>query len=143
MTHCPILVPAIVLVAWTAIVIWGTGIVTAIVAATLRIPFSRTISWRRLRVLEEDVPARGTWIVRDNAHLLEAPILFYASEFTLALSGRCTGFDLRLAWVYVAMRIAHSISHITARDRTDRFLVFIASSLVLQVIVIRTALSLL
>lgn len=65
------------------------------------------------------------------ANLFEMPVLFFALAPLLALTQRTTDLELALAWVYVALRYAHSWFHIVARDVRRRALCYLASCLVL------------
>ena len=44
---------------------------------------------------------------------MEQPRLFYAVALTLALLDAGAGFNAALAWLYVALRIAHSLVQAT------------------------------
>jgi hypothetical protein len=141
MLYRPILIPTTVLAAWTAVFLWAPGIVELIAATALGIPLARVMRWTRLRTVEEGGPRPGAWIGHDSARLLEAPVLFYATEIVLAISGKGTPLDSAAGWFYVCLRIAHSIGHVLAIDRRAVFLISVCSGIVLQVIVLRSAYS--
>jgi hypothetical protein len=67
------------------------------------------------------------------ANLFEMPVLFFALLPLLALTQRMSDLELALAWIYVALRYAHSWLHIVARDVRARARCYLASSLVLAV----------
>jgi hypothetical protein len=50
------------------------------------------------------------------------------------------GLNVVLAWVYVALRIAHSLVHVLINIVVLRFAVFMAASLVLLLLSVRAAL---
>jgi hypothetical protein len=64
-------------------------------------------------------------------NLFELPVLFYALCLVLVASGHVTRVQLTFAWVYVALRVAHSVIHITYNRVSHRFTVHLASTLVL------------
>lgn len=67
-------------------------------------------------------------------NLFETPVLFYAAMLaTIALHGGSWPL-LVLAWVYVALRVAHSLVHCTYNKVMHRFPLFVASMVVLLVI---------
>jgi hypothetical protein len=67
------------------------------------------------------------------ANLFEMPVLFWALTPLLALTQRMSDLELALAWVYVALRYAHSWLHIVARDVRWRARCYLASCAVLAV----------
>jgi hypothetical protein len=67
-------------------------------------------------------------------NLFETPVLFYAAMLAaIALHGG-TWPLLVLAWLYVALRVLHSLIHCTYNRVMHRFAVFVASMVVLFVI---------
>jgi hypothetical protein len=71
-------------------------------------------------------------------NLFELPVIFYViCIFLLATEADAT--FVNLAWVYVALRAVHSLIHCTINIVTYRFLVYLLSSLVLWVMVLRFA----
>jgi hypothetical protein len=55
----------------------------------------------------------------------------------LALIGAGDGFNAHLAWLYVALRVIHSLVQATVNKVTLRFGLFVLSSVVLIVLVAR------
>src|SRR5205807_1226444 len=104
--HRPILAPLIVLVLWS-FVMWAWLYATRIPAIV-----KHKIVHDPHRPNEEfhaRLPARVRWKADNYNHLMEQPTLFYAVALTLALIGEGTGLNAGLAWLYVALRIAHSL----------------------------------
>ena len=67
-------------------------------------------------------------------NLFEAPVLFYAAMLAaIALHGGAWGL-LLLAWLYVALRLVHSVIHCTYNRVKHRFVAYLASMIVLFVI---------
>jgi len=75
------------------------------------------------------------------ANLFEMPVLYFALVPLLLLFRHAGDFEVLLAWIYVALRIVHSLIHIGRGKVTARFLVYLASCLVLAVMWAAFALS--
>jgi len=123
-----ILAPVVALVAWSMLM-WLWMYVTRIPAMS------------RMRMqLDPDAP-RGEqmnqlppavrWKADNYNHLMEQPTLFYAICLTLALLGLGDGSNLTLAWVYVGLRVLHSLVQALFNRIEVRFAIFILSSLAL------------
>lgn len=82
-------------------------------------------------MLEGLLPKAVQWKAHNYNHLHEAPTVFYAVALSLALIGQGDGLNAKIAWAYVALRIAHSIWHATVNKVAVRFLLFALSSLAL------------
>jgi hypothetical protein len=72
--------------------------------------------------------------------LMEQPTLFYAVTLTLVLLGADGGLNTALAWLYVVLRVAHSLIQAIVNIVLLRFAVFMVASLVLLVMSVRAAL---
>jgi hypothetical protein len=59
------------------------------------------------------------------------PVLFYVLCAALVLTGGSTPGFVTAAWTYVALRAVHSLIHVTYNRVTHRFLVYVASTLLL------------
>ena len=68
---------------------------------------------------------------------MEQPTIFYA--LTLVFLNAGSGVNAGLAWVYVALRIAHSLVQALINKVMIRFALFAAASLVLLVMTVRAA----
>jgi hypothetical protein len=64
-------------------------------------------------------------------NLFEVPVLFYVLCAALVLTGGSTPGLVTAAWAYVALRAVHSLIHVTYNRVTHRFLVYVASTLLL------------
>jgi hypothetical protein len=136
MSHSPILAPVIALVLWS-IVMGGWLYATRIPAIT-----ERKIVYDPQRPAEEfhaQLPAQVRWKADNYNNLMEQPTLFYAVALTLAVLGAGAGLNAALAWLYVGLRIAHSLVQATVNVVMIRFAIFVAASLVLLVMSIRAA----
>ncbi len=131
-----LLAPLITLVLWTFVM-------CAWMYAT-RIPAIRRsgVSLRPDQTKEAfnaQLPAEVRWKADNYNHLLEQPTLFYAVTLALCLLGGGGSLELGLAWLYVALRIAHSLVQAMGNIIMLRFSVFILSALVLLALAIRAA----
>ena len=82
-------------------------------------------------VFDARTPASVRWKADNYNHLFEQPTQFYAVLLVLALARGNNELDGRLAWVYVGLRVAHSLVHVSSNKLMVRFTLFAASSLVL------------
>jgi hypothetical protein len=136
MSHSSILAPVVALVLWS-FVMWAWLYATRIPAIT-----KGKIVYDPRRPAEEfhaQLPARVRWKADNYNNLMEQPTLFYAVTLTLAVLGAGEGLNAALAWLYVGLRIAHSLVQATVNVAMIRFAIFMAASLVLLVMSIRAA----
>ena len=141
MMHAPILQPVVVLLGWTLVMmVW--------MMAT-RLPAMRKsgIDLGKLRgtkAADADLalPPAIQWKAHYYNHLMEQPTLFYAVALVLAMIGQGDGFNLILAWAYVAFRIVHSIVQAVWNKVSVRFLFFVLSSLALVGMVLHAGIAL-
>lgn len=132
-----ILTPTALLVVWSvAMLVW--------MAAT-RGPALRKLGTDKLKPgargqdLEGVLPDEVNWKAHNYASLMEQPTIFYAAVFVLVLSGYGP-LDTLLAWVYVVLRIAHSLWQAAVNRQPARALLFLASSVVLGILAVRALL---
>jgi hypothetical protein len=88
------------------------------------------------------LPPKVTWIADNYNHLHEQPTVFYALAIYSHLVGVVDELNVALAWVYVGLRVVHSLIQAMTNYVPMRFLVFATSSLVLIVIAVRNILAL-
>jgi len=81
--------------------------------------------------LDGVLPEKTQWIAHNYNHLHEAPTIFYAVALVLAISGQGDGLNATIAWVYVGLRILHSLIQATVNRVMWRFGVFALASLAL------------
>jgi hypothetical protein len=140
MTHAPILQPVVVLLGWTLVMmVW--------MMAT-RLPAMRKsgIDLGKLRGTKASdadlaLPPAIQWKAHNYNHLMEQPTLFYAVALVLAMIGQGDGFNLILAWAYVAFRILHSIVQAVWNKVSVRFLFFALSSVALVGLVLHAGMA--
>lgn len=136
-----LLAPAAVLVVWTLIVLlW---IIPARFGAVARIADKSVLPNKtgvRGNDLEGVLPDKANWPAHNHTHLHEQPTLFYATVLILALTGPAA-LDVSLAWVYVALRIVHSLWQNLVNTIPVRFALFLASMIALIVLAIRAVMA--
>jgi hypothetical protein len=135
--HSPILAPLMALVLWS-FVMWAWLYATRI-PAMMRIGIVFD-PHQPNEAFHAQLPARVRWKADNYNNLMEQPTLFYAVALTLALLDAGTDLNVALAWLYVALRVAHSLVHAIINVVVLRFAVFIAASLVLLLLSVRAAL---
>lgn len=133
------LTPVLALIVWT-FVIWLWMYAT-------RLPAMRAagINPRRIK-RKADIDALPVSVqqIADNYnHLHEQPTVFYALMVYTHLVGVADPANLALAWLYVGLRVAHSLIQCTVNFVPVRFLVFSLSTLTLIAITVRNVLALL
>ena len=132
-----LLQPVIALVLWT-LLIWLWMYATrlpAMQAARIRPDDARFPG--SLDVL----PGRVRQVADNHNHLHEQPTLFYAVALAAALAGLGDGLTVALAWGYVGVRVLHSLVQTTVNRVLPRFVLFVAGTLVLAALALRTALA--
>ena len=79
--------------------------------------------------------------VADNYnHLHEQPTIFYALALTATMLGAVDAIQAGLAWAYVGLRVVHSLIQAIRNPILIRFIVFLVTSVVLFVLLLRTVL---
>ena len=131
------LAPAAVLVVWTLIMLFWIiptrfGAV-AKVADKSSLPAKKGV---RGSDLEGVIPDKANWPSHNHTHLHEQPTLFYAVCAILAIVGP-GALDVTLAWVYVGLRIVHSLWQVLINAIPVRFALFLLSTTALVVLAIR------
>lgn len=136
-TTSPMLAPVIALVLWT-FVMWAWMYWTRI-PAIIRLRMRLDPNAPRGAQMNE-LPPDVRWKADNYNHLFEQPTLFYAVALVLALTRDGSNLALGLAWIYVALRVVHSVWQATVNVIPIRFYLFSASSVVLFVLAVRAAL---
>jgi hypothetical protein len=138
-----ILKPVVVLAIWT-MVMWLWMYATR-VPAVLKLPQSNEPGadqgWTSAK-LEGLLPPQIQWKAHNYNHLHEAPTVFYAVALALAMIGQGDGLNATIAWVYVALRVIHSLWHVTVNKVQVRFGLFVLSSLALIALIVHLAMAL-
>ncbi|MCC6788708.1 MAG: MAPEG family protein [Hyphomonadaceae bacterium] len=81
-------------------------------------------------------------VANNYNHLMEQPTLFYALAFSLQLLGQGDHpINIGLAWLYVAIRVVHSLVQALGNFIPLRFLIFVLGSLVLMALAFHAAIA--
>lgn len=89
--------------------------------------------------LRTKLPDKVNWKADNYNNLHEQPTLFYAVALLLAMVGHGDGQHALLAWIYVGLRVAHSLVQVTANRVMVRFVLFALSSVVLIAMIFHAA----
>jgi hypothetical protein len=76
-------------------------------------------------------------------NLLELPLLFYVVCLALYITLSVDALALALAWLYFALRLVHSLVHLTYNNVFHRLGAFAASAVVLGALWVRFGVALL
>jgi hypothetical protein len=137
-----ILQPVVALLAWT-MVMWLWMYATRIPAIN-RLPKSgepgADQGWTGAK-LDDLIAPSIQWKAHNYNHLHEAPTLFYAVAIVLAIIGQGDGLNATIAWIYVALRVLHSIWQATVNLVMVRFALFALSSLALIALIVHAAMA--
>jgi hypothetical protein len=133
-----ILTPMLALVCWT-LVMWVWMYATRIPAMRKAgVDPSKYKDKKALDVL----PMEVRQIADNYNHLHEQPVLFYALCAYAQLAGTADGVSITLAWVYVGLRVAHSLFQALVNFIPIRFALFALASFALMAIAVRQVLAL-
>jgi hypothetical protein len=127
--------PVLALVAWTFVMwvwLYATRIPALRAARTDLDKVSRTGA-------KLELPPEVSRVADNYNHLHEQPTLFYALALAAHVARAFDDFSVALAWTYVILRVIHSFVQATRNIIIVRFFVFVAASLVLLLLLVRTA----
>jgi hypothetical protein len=133
-----ILYPVFALACWTSLVL-------------LQIPLARFRAGARREIRPEDfkygesasVPAYVRIPNRNYMNLLEMPVLFYVVCLLSYVTGGASPAMLMIAWAYVALRMVHSLIHLSYNNVMHRLVAFASSNLLLFTLWVLAALQML
>ena len=127
-----LLAPAAVLVVWTLIMLFW--IVPTRFGAIAKVEDKSVFTGKdggRGQDLEGKIPDKANWPSHNHTHLHEQPTLFYAVVLIIALMGG-NETDILVAWVYVGLRIVHSLWQVLVNKIPVRFALFLLSTMALM-----------
>ena len=134
--NAPILAPAAVLILWSMMVLFW--MVSTRFPAFLKAGMDvfDAEPGTRYQEVEAQLPAKINWVSHNYTHLMEQPTLFYGTVAILALAGEGAGINVTLAWVYVSLRIIHSLWQTLVNTIPVRIGLFMLSSFILLAMVV-------
>ncbi|MDE2090809.1 MAG: MAPEG family protein [Gammaproteobacteria bacterium] len=130
-----IFMPMVALVTWTFIIMlymaykrWSAG-------------FAGRLKRGEFKVGEStDVPVDVRLAGRNFSNLFEMPVLFYVLCLAVYMAHNVTESLVAMAWMYVALRVMHSLIHVTYNKILHRFSVYALSNFLLLVMWVMFAL---
>lgn len=122
------------LIFWPAI-----AMVVLTIAVWLRMFVVRTAQIKRDNIRLRSIASsrEAAALLTDSApadnfrNLFELPVLFYLALVVAFLTAQVDALTLALAWVFVGMRIVHSLIHCTSNRVLHRFYAYVAGGFVL------------
>lgn len=121
------LAPAAVLVAWSLVMLTWTAFTRFGAMSKAGVTLANAKPGGRGVDLEGVLPDQIQWKSHNYAHLMEQPTLFYAVSVIIAVLGAAAG-DVLAAWIYVGLRIVHSLWQATVNTIAVRFPLFAAAT---------------
>lgn len=124
----------------TLLILWPMGALAALTFVMLTgILITRIAAAKAGQVTPRDfafgeserVPKQSRLISRNYLSLFELPVLFYVLCLMLFVTKTVSDGQLILAWAYVALRVLHSLIHVTINHILFRLLAFAGSVTVL------------
>lgn len=134
------LAPAAVLVLWSIIMLFWMAFTRFPAMKKMGRNVGEAKPGGRGQDLEGVIPDNVQWKAHNYAHLMEQPTIFYPTVVILAVMG-AGALDVMLAWIYVTLRIIHSVYQATVNVVKVRFLIFLLSTLVLTVLAVRAVMA--
>ena len=137
-----ILQPVVALAIWT-MVMWAWMYATRIPAmnASPDIAEPAKLVGTTGGDLRSKLPDRVNWKADNYNHLHEQPTVFYAVAIVLAITGQGDGVNALLGWMYMGLRVIHSLVQVTANVVLVRFILFALSSLVLMALILHASMT--
>ena len=130
------LAPGAVLIVWSIIMLMWTAGTRFPAMAKSGMDLKNAKPGGRGQDLEGAIPDKVNWKSHNYSHLMEQPTIFCPTVIILAMMG-AGAIDVLLAWIYVGLRIVHSLWQALVNVVAIRFLLFILSTLALAVLAVR------
>ncbi len=130
------LAPAAVLVLWTLMVLFWVLVTRNAAFGRMGITLSNLPAGGRYQDRESEMPNRVSWKSHNYTHLMEQPTIFYPAVVIIAMMG-ADGIDVLLAWIYVGLRIFHSLWQGLVNTIQVRVALFMLSTTTLVVLAVR------
>lgn len=124
-------------------IIWPTFALVALILVVWA-----TLAVTRMRHIRRNPPRREDFVsaeaarryfqpvempANNLANLFEMPVLYFALVPLLLITQHANHIQVALAWLFVALRAGHSFIHIVPKTVTARFIVYLASVIVLTI----------
>jgi hypothetical protein len=125
-----ILKPVAVLIVWSLVMLVWMVIVRLPAMKRAGIDLG-TVRGGKPGGLDGVIDEKAQWPAHNYIHLMEQPTIFYAVALLLAFAGAGNGINATIAWIYVGLRIIHSLIQATANIIRFRFIAFALSTIAL------------
>ncbi len=135
-----ILAPAAVLVVWTLIVLLWVLVTRNAAFGKMGITLSNLPVGGRYQDRESEMPQPVSWKSHNYSHLMEQPTIFYPAVVIIAMMG-AGGIDVLLAWIYVGLRIVHSLWQGLINTIPVRVTLFLLSTIALIALAVRAVMA--
>ena len=123
-----------------AMFLWTLAMFVRNAVLRIRAIRSRHVSMRFFEVFKgAEMPENLQKASNNLNNLMQLPQLFYVICLYISFSSLTDPVFTAIAWLYVALRAAHGIVHVTYNKVPHRFAFFIGSNIALAVLWIRTA----
>lgn len=130
------LAPAAVLVGWSLVMLIWTAVTRFGAMKAAGASLKDSPPGGRGANLEGVLPDKVNWKSHNYTHLMEQPTLFYAVSIIIAMMGAAAG-DVTAAWIYVALRVVHSLWQAMVNVIAVRFGLFLLSTFALAYLAYR------
>ena len=138
--HSEILRPMVALIAWTLVMlVWMLA--TRLPAMKAAGADLGTLVGSKASDADRALPPQVQWKAHNYNHLMEQPTLFYAVCTVIALSGTGDGVNAAIAWVYVALRVLHSLVQAIGNRVGPRFMLYLASTVTLAALTLHASMA--
>lgn len=132
-----LLLPMVALIMWTLFITTWMICLRVIQALNNARAVEATSGEMSAEQAESLYPARLKWKGDNANNLLEQPMLFYVLILSMMVSGYQDVVSLMAAWIYVVLRIMHSLWQCLVNTVVVRFLIYICFTLDLAFMVAR------
>ncbi|OYX12395.1 MAG: hypothetical protein B7Z15_10000 [Rhizobiales bacterium 32-66-8] len=101
-----------------------------------RVPrvMSGEIPFKDIAVDRDAYPLRARLLSNNFDNQFQLPVLFYVAALLALWSGGSNWLEVACAWLFVALRYAHAIIHVTTNRLDQRFAVYTTGLAVLAVL---------
>lgn len=90
---------------------------------------------------QELIPPEASSASNNFKNLLEMPVVFYVVCLYLTVFGQVDSLHVTCAWVFVGLRVMHSLIHCSYNTVMHRFIAYLLSSIAVWVMVVRALLA--
>ena len=133
MPNAAIFYPVLALALWTLIVL------SLVPVARIRAARARQVTVGDFRYGESPaVPGRVSLPNRNYMNLLELPVIFYTVCLVAFVTGSASQATVAWAWIFVGLRIVHSLIHLTYNNVLHRLGAFALGNVVLAILLVST-----